>query len=128
MELPPVSLKPLTHLLHVWLALGFEIHDFNRVSLAANQVNFTFDDVVRLYQRYIDLGLLYLRPVTVLSVYIAKYLLQSCFTLRTSEVGMLGFRQRYIVGVKPTANILLRDGLFLMPDCGTVYIFDSLMD
>ena len=60
MELSPVLLKPCSHLLNIGFSLCFEINNLNCVSLTSNKVNFTFDDIVRLDKRYIDLSLLYL--------------------------------------------------------------------
>lgn len=37
---------------------------------------------------------------------------------------MLRLSERNIIRVKPPTDILLSDGLFLVPDCGTVYILD----
>ena len=71
MELSAIAFEPLPHLLHVRLPLGFEVHNLNCVSLAADEVNLALYDVVGLYQGDIDLRLLYLRPVAMLSVYIA---------------------------------------------------------
>lgn len=128
MKLPTVPLKPIPHFLHIRFPFGFEIHDLDRVALAADQVDLAFNDVIRLHQRNVHLRLLDGRPVAVLPLYITKHLLQCRLTLRTSEVGVFGFRQRYIVGVKPTADILLGDRLLLVPESRSVYIFDSLMD
>ena len=128
MKLPTVPLKPIPHFLHIRFPFGFKIHDLDRVTLAADQIDLAFNDVIWLYQRNVHLRLLDGRPVAVLPLYIAEHLLQCRLALRTGEVGVLGFRQRHIVGGKPTVHVFLGDRLLLVPECGAVNILYRLMD
>ena len=60
MQLTSVTLKLLQDFFDIVLHQRLEIHDFDGISLTANKVNLTLNDVVWLYQGNVDLGLLYL--------------------------------------------------------------------
>ena len=49
MKLSAVALKPIPHFLHIRFPFGFEIHNLDRVTLAADQIDLAFNDVIRLH-------------------------------------------------------------------------------
>ena len=109
MKLSAIMLQAVAHLYHIRLAFRFEVYQFNRTVNTAHKVNFTLNDVIRLYKADINLRLPDGIPFSILSLGVPQNLFQCRQLLRFGKVGMLGLNQGHIVAFKPLLDFRLVD-------------------
>ena len=127
-QLSAVLLQLFTRLFKIGFSLWFEIHDFNRIAFALDQVNFAVNDIIRLNQTDIDFCLLYRAPIPMLTVSIADNLLQCRLQLLRCKIRVFGLREWTVIGIKPFFDVFMRDFRFFMPNRSSMDVFYGFVD